>query len=395
MGPEPVGGRRGVLVGRPARRGRLSHPAGRRAPPWRRRRDARPDWHGRGRLRAPAHGGRAGAHDHGGRPLHRPDGTGDRAGSLGRERRADALHPRAGRRGARRGCRPPPGAGRDLPARARRRLERLDRGLDLRARDEARERARRGWLLRPDRLTRRAGRRPDLDARPGAQPAARGVHDAGRRDGRHRLPGPRSLRPADGRRPADPRDARGHRRAPPYRDAQRTRLAPLQRRRLRGARGRERLRRDRDRPRLAAPGRRARPLRAGGGSGCGTLPRDDAPDGVGRRDAARTGLGRRPDPRPRPAPGPSQRLGDAPCLGARGVREAAPLDRPGPRDRPARRRLAPLPRRGAEGDASDLALRGPAPHDGRGAGPAPGAAGPGPRALQPGRLADLDGHRCS
>ena len=180
--------------------------------------------------------------------------------------------------------------------------------------------------------------------------------DPGGRDGGHRLPGPRPVRPAHGRRPADPRHARRHRRASADGDPKRPSLASLQRGRLRRARGRERLRRHRDRPRLAAAGRRARPLRAGGRTRRTPVPRGDAPDGVRWRDAARAGLGRGADPRPRARSGPAQRIRHAARLGARRVRQAPAVDRPRPRHRPAGRGMAPVPRRGARGEARNVAL---------------------------------------
>ena len=60
-------------------------------------------------------------------------------------------------------------------------------------------------------------------------------------------------------------------------NAERDGVAPLQRRRLRRARGWPALRRHRDRPGLAAAGGGAGPLRAGGGPGPASVPRSDAP----------------------------------------------------------------------------------------------------------------------
>ena len=69
------------------------------------------------------------------------------------------------------------------------------------------------------------------------------------------------------RAPDDPRiveHGQGHRRDAQGRHAERTGVASLSGRRLRRTRRRRAVRRDRHRPRLATPHRRARPLRAGG-----------------------------------------------------------------------------------------------------------------------------------
>ncbi len=133
-----------------------------------------------------------------------------------------------------------------------------------------------------------------------------------------------------------------------HRDAERTGLAPLQRRRLWRARGRQRVRRHRDRPGLAAPRRRARPLRAGGRPGRPPVPRDDA--AAWRRGAgcfpSRSGT-RTPIPAAASFAGrPSGSAMPLAWAHAEYVKLAA-LDRARSRDRPPRRGVAPLPRRGA------------------------------------------------
>ncbi len=92
-------------------------------------------------------------HDRPGRRLHRPHRPRHEAGPLGGDRWALPIHAGAGRGrpGGRRG--PPAGARHLLLPRARRRLERLDRGLDVRrAAPGLARRARRRRLLRADRL---------------------------------------------------------------------------------------------------------------------------------------------------------------------------------------------------------------------------------------------------
>ena len=79
-------------------------------------------------------------------------------------------------------------------------------------------------------------------------------------------------------------------------------LAPLQRGRLRRARGRERL----DGTGIGRAGRcwsASAATTSWRRDATHAVPRGDAPDGVSRRDAARAGLGRGADPRPRPRSG--------------------------------------------------------------------------------------------
>ena len=82
------------------------------------------------------------------------------------------VHAGAGRGGARRRRGPPARSRRRVLPGAGRRLERLDRGLDVRPRHPARARARRRRPLRAHRLAGRARRRAALDAGAGAQSAA-------------------------------------------------------------------------------------------------------------------------------------------------------------------------------------------------------------------------------
>ena len=185
-------------------------------------------------------------HDRARRRVHRQDRSGHESGPLGGDRRAltpSTLAPVVAALVVAAG--PPARAGRLLLPRARRRLERLDRGLDVRPRHPARPGARGRRPLRPDRLAGRARRGADLDAGHAPQSPPRRVDGGGRRDGRHGLPGARPVRAPPAGRPADRVEPRRRRCRPANRHAERAGLAPLQRRRLRRARGRERLRRDR------------------------------------------------------------------------------------------------------------------------------------------------------
>ncbi len=327
--------------------------------------------------------------------LHRPDRPRHRTGPLGGDRGPLPIHPGAGCRRPRGRRRTPGRTGRLVLPRARRRLERLDRGLDVRPRHRPRPRAWRGRLLRADCLAGCPCRCAHLHGGHGAEPTGGGIANASRRDGRHGLPVAGAVRAPPARRSPDRLEPRGRGCHPPDGDAERSRLAPLQRRRLRRARRRERVRRNGDRSRLADPGRRAWPLRAGRRARRTAVPRDDAAHGLGRGHAARAGLGCRPDRGARPGPRAAERLGDAAGVGSRRVREAGPLDRPGPCHRSSRGRLEALPRPGPNGDPRDLAVHGAAALPGGWSHLAPGADGSGTGPLLHRRPPQLGRSRCS
>ncbi len=123
-----------------------------------------------------------------------PDRPGHQPGSLGGNRGANAVHPGTGRRRTRR-CRGAPArAFRRLLPGACGRLERVDRGLDLRSRHPSGEGARRRRPLCSDRLAGRARGSPALDAGDAPEPASWLVDGAGGRNVRDRLPRARAVR---------------------------------------------------------------------------------------------------------------------------------------------------------------------------------------------------------
>ena len=138
-----------------------------------------------------------------------------------------------------------PRAGGRLLPRARRRLERLYRGLDVRDRHASRARVRRRRPLRPHRFVGRPRRGPDLDASADPKQAAGRVQRARptRWSGTDFLALVRFGLRTRGR-PVHPLNARRCRRPPADRDAGRPCLAPIQRRWLRRAPRRQPVRRN-------------------------------------------------------------------------------------------------------------------------------------------------------
>ena len=135
---------------------------------------------------------------------------------------------------------------------------------------------------------------------------------------------------------------------------QRPVLASIFRRRLRGARRRQRLRWSRPRALMAVAHRRTRALRDRLRQRSHAPHGSDGAHGLVRRDAPRTGVGRRPDPGTWFASGPGDRICDAARLDARGIFEARGLARLEAPLRPARVRVATLRRKAQHAGARHL-----------------------------------------
>ena len=267
--------------------------------------------------------------------VHRPQRPGQPAGSLGRGSRLFAVHARRPR--SRRCSSPPTPPMRTARPASRRYLREtadtwyasLDDWMYVTDTELARQCGVDGYYVRvaepdeADAASPKDGFVP-IKNRPPADSSARAGADG--QPGRARAG---ALRPARRRRSAHRQHGEGDRRAAEGRDAERSGVAPLQRRRVRRARRRQPVRRHRHRPAVAAADRRARALRAG---------RRDAPDAPSELARAMQAFAGESQLLPEQVwdaadiperelfAGRRHRIGAAAGLGARGVRQAAAID---------------------------------------------------------------------